>query len=306
MFGPYVLGEAMQRWRPRKDRSRGDEHGSDFEALTREARRLGQKGDWGPKAIQVNTRILEVDPDNLAALTRRARCFFERDDYPAARKDYIRALQLYPGSKLVQEALAKIDRGWDASQERQQRKTARARRRIKRALVDAAELHRLETLTSFEEARALGIAATAANPPSYALAIAAFKKAYALDPRGRLRSGQKPPPGLFEVPIRLARVFRKCGEHYKAQRMYEWILARHDSPTAKVGLAAVHEDKRRHAVALALYEEVLSQNPSDPYALRGIARTLSSLDRPEEAVEAYQRALKRTISSGHAATAVAG
>jgi tetratricopeptide (TPR) repeat protein len=258
----------------------------------REARRLGQKGDWGPKAVQVNTRILELDPDNLPALTRRARCFFEQDDYPAARKDYVRALQLYPASKLVQEALAKIDRGWDASRERKQRRAALARRRIKRALVDAAELHRLETLTSFEEARALGIAASAAEPPNYPLAIAAFKKAYARDPRRKLRSGQKPPPGLFEVPIRLARVFRKSGEHYKAQRMYEWILARHDSPAAKVGLAAVHEDKRRHSVALGLYEEVLSQNPDNPYALRGIARTLSSLDQAEEAVDTYKKSLK--------------
>lgn len=277
-----------------------------LEALMREARRLGQKGDWGPRATQINTRILELDPDNLPALTRRARCFFEQDDYPAARKDYVRVLELYPGSKLVQEALAKIDRGWDASQERKQRKTARARRKIKRALSDAAELRRLETLTSFEDARALGIAATAANPPNYPLAIAAFKKAYALDPRGKLRSGQKPPPGLFEVPIRLARVFRKSGEHYKAQRMYEWILARYDSPAAKVGLAAVHEDKRRHSVALGLYEEVLSQNPDNPYALRGITRTLSSLDRIDEAVEAYGKALERAESPNDAAAAASG
>lgn len=188
-----------------------------------------------------------------------------------------------------------------ASRERKQRRAALARRRIKRALTDAAELHRLETLTSFEEARAMGIAASAADPPNYPLAITALKKAYALDPRRKLRSGQKPPPGLFEVPINLARVFRKSGQHYKAQRMYEWILARHDSPAAKVGLAAVHEDKRRHSVALGLYEEVLSENPNNPYALRGISRTLSSLDRTEEAVEAYEKALEGVENSKGAA-----
>lgn len=89
--------------------------------------------------------------------------------------------------------------------------------------------------------------------------------------REELRSGQKPPPGLFEVPIRLARVFRKCGEHYKAQGMYEWIRARHNSLAAKIGLAAVHEDKRRHSMAHRLYEE---------------------------AFEAYQKALERVENSG--------
>lgn len=274
------MSEARARKRSRPHRPHGDENKDDLEALAREARRLGQKGDWGPEATRLNTEILELDPDNLPALTRRARCYLEQDDYPAAKKDYVRALQLYPGSKLVQEALAKIEREWDASLERKQRRAALARRRIKRALADAAKLRRLETLTSFEEARAVGIAASTATPPNYPLAITAFKRAYALDPRRKLRSGQKPPPGLFGVPIRLARVFRKSGQHYKAQRMYEWILERHDSPAAKVGLAAVHEDKHRHTVALGLYEEVLSQNPNYPYALRGIARTLSSLDRP--------------------------
>lgn len=272
----------------------------------REARRLGKKGDWGSDATRINSRILELDPDNLAALTRRARCYFEQDDYASAREDYRRALEIYPASKLVKENLARIDRQWDASLERKRRKAALDCRRMKQALADAAKLRHLETLTSFEEARAMGIAASEAVPPSYPLAVAAFKKAYALDPRRKLRRGQKPPSGLFEVPVRLARVFRKSGEHYKAQRLYEWILARHASTAAKVGLAAVHEDKRRHAVALKLYEEVLSKEPNNPYALRGIARTLSSLDHAEEAVEAYRKSYLRSRSPGTAAAAADG
>lgn len=108
------------------------------------------------------------------------------------------------------------------------------------------------------------------------------------------------------MPVRLARVFRKSGEHYKAQRLYEWILSRHDSTAAKVGLAAVHEDKGRHAVALTHYEEVLSKEPNNPYALRGIARTLSSLDRAEVAIEAYGKAYLRSRSPGDAAAAADG
>ncbi len=170
--------------------------------LMYEAKRLGQRGEWGPNATSVNSRILELDPDNLAALTRRARCFFEQDDYPAAKKDYEKALQIYPGSKLVKEALAKIDRGWDAARERMQRRAAKARESIKRKRVQAEKLRKVEVTTSFEEARNMGIEAPGSESPNYPLAIAAFKKAYELDPRRKLRPGETPPSGLFEIPTR--------------------------------------------------------------------------------------------------------
>ncbi len=74
--------------------------------------------------------------------------------------------------------------------------------------------------------------------------------------------------------------------------MYEWVLDRHDSPAARVGLAAVHEDDGKHVQALRLYESVLADHPGDAYALRGVARTLANLGRGEEAVEAYTKAGK--------------
>lgn len=131
-----------------------EENESPLETLMREAKRLGNKGDWGPDAIRINSRILELDPNNLAALTRRARCYFEQDDYAAAREDYQRALEIYPASKIVKESLARIEREWEASLERKRRKAALVRRRTKWALADATKLYHLEALTSFEEARA--------------------------------------------------------------------------------------------------------------------------------------------------------
>ncbi len=201
---------------------------------------------------------------------------------------------------------SKIERGWEAARERKQRRAAKTREKIERKRAQAEELRRVEALTTFEEARGVGIEAAGSETPNYTVAIAAFKKAYELDPRRKLKPGKVPPSGLFEIHTRLARVYRVSGQLYQAQRMYEWILERHDSRAAKVGLAAVHEDKGRHSRALGLYEEVLSQNPDNPYALRGIARTLSSLDRTEEAVEAYEKALERAESSKDAAAAVAG
>lgn len=55
----------------------------------------------------------------------------------------------------------------------------------------------MERATDFEGAYALGVAASKASSPNYAVAIAAFKKAYRLDPRRRLRLRRKPDPGLF-------------------------------------------------------------------------------------------------------------
>jgi tetratricopeptide (TPR) repeat protein len=144
-------------------------------------------------------------------------------------------------------------------------------------------------MTGFEEIYALGVASKASSP-NYAVAIAAFKKAYKLDPRRKVRSGKKPDPGLFEVPTRLAAAYRLNGQLYEAQRMYEWVLEHQDSRFARVGLAAVHEDNRKHVQALQLYESVLDRYPSDTYALRGVARTLASLGRVEEATDAYEKA----------------
>ena len=73
--------------------------------LEERARQLGKAGEWGQLALGVNTRILEIDPDNLAALTRRARCNLACDDYPAAKADYERALALGPRSRVQQEDL---------------------------------------------------------------------------------------------------------------------------------------------------------------------------------------------------------
>lgn len=320
-----------------------------LEALEREARRLGQAGKQFAKAVEVNTRILELSPENLPALTRRGLSYLKLDNYPAAKEDLSRALLLYPGSSLVAEALKKIERGWDAAQERARRRAAENRRpavkrkpaekskrqiseqtyrsrEAKRHLVERdkarkravdehtrrrvaeetrrrteRELRSLEQLTGFEEVFALGVAASKASSPNYIVAIAAFKKAYKLDPRRKVTPGRKPDPALFEVPTRLAAAYRLNGQLYEAQKMYEWVLERHESRFARVGLAAVHEDNGKHVQALDLYKSVLAHYPRDAYALRGVARTLASLGRIEEAVEAFEKAVEAGKDRNNAA-----
>lgn len=98
----------------------------------RRARHLGQTGTRMAEAVEVNSRILELAPHNLPALTRRGLAYLKLDNYPAAREDLSRALRLYPGSSLVAEALKKIDRGWDAALERARRGPAEDRKPAKK------------------------------------------------------------------------------------------------------------------------------------------------------------------------------
>lgn len=147
----------------------------------------------------------------------------------------------------------------------------------------------MEAITSFWEAYSLGVATSKGFQPNYPLAEAAFKRAWELGPRENVRRGETD-SGLFEIPTRLARVYRQSGQLDRAQRVYEWVLKKVDSQYAKVGLAAVQEEHGRHAEALELYEEVLAVDPNDSHALRGMAKTLSSLGRIDQAIDTYYRA----------------
>ena len=314
----------------------GEAETPDLEALKRKAVYLGRKEIWGLEGIRLNSRILEVDPDDFGALYRRGKCYEMGDDFPAAKEDYSRALLIKPGTKYAEEALRRIQRGWAEAEERAEKARtkrraearAEAARRAERARARAEEarekkraeerraaaeraraedFRRVEAMVDFEEAYRFGVVVSKGSDPDYELATAAFKKAWELDPRKNYRQGGRPDPGLFEVPTRLARVYRKSGELDLAQRTYEWVLRHNDSRFAKVGLAAVHEDCGKHARALELYEEVLARVPRDSYALRGMAKALSSLGRVEEAVEAYEEAAKVSGGEGRDfAAAVAG
>jgi tetratricopeptide (TPR) repeat protein len=181
-------------------------------------------------------------------------------------------------------------------EQRRQAKEKAARIRVTEEALRRTEekFAALKQLTDFDKIYALGVAASKASPPNYSLAIAAFKKAYRLDPRRKVRSGRKPDPGLFEVPTRLAATYRMNGQVYESKKMYEWVLKHHDSRMVRMELAAAHEDTGKHLKALKLYEESVLSDPHDVRALRGEARTLEELGRGEEAHEAYKRDTRKS------------
>ncbi len=251
---------------------------SDLEALNSAAVNMGQTGNFGLKALLINTRILELSPDDLRALVRRGRCHRERDDFPAAKEDYLRALHISPGNAFVERELREIHAGWDAARERAEARFEREQARAEKERARAEEFRSVREITSFREALAVGIAAGEGETPDYAIAAVALERADELEP-GR--------PGLL---TRLARVYRCKRELDKAEETYRRALRLEDSRFAKVGLAAVLQDKDRPLEAKEMYREVLARYPDDAFALRGLGRTLASLGRYEEATEAFERA----------------
>lgn len=281
--------------------------------LEERAKALGRAGEWGVLALGVNARILQAEPDNLAALTRRARCNLACDDFPAAKADFERALALGPKSRMQREdltrGLAEVEAGWDAAVRRRQKREERRERR-------EGLFREIKAIEGFDEARALGIlyaggirggsgnsAGQGAVGIDRPLAVAAFRKAYRVDPRRRVAEGENPNPGIFEVPTRLGAVYRAMRELDKAAGTYEWVLSHHESAFARVGLAAVREDQGRHEEALRHYEAVLAQKPGDAYALRGMARVLTSLGREEEAIATFERSARFADDAAEAARA---
>ncbi len=142
----------------------------------------------------------------------------------------------------------KVTTGFSAAARRRAREERRREEQERADQVEAAEetlkqaegkFAAVEQLTNFAEAHALGMAASNAPSSDHPLAIAAFKKAYRLDPRRKVRAGEKPDPGLFEVPTKIAAAYRQNGQFHEAQKMCEWVLGHYDSRIARMELATV-------------------------------------------------------------------
>lgn len=233
-------------------------------ALMAAARKLRRQDDWGTEAAEINTKILAIDPDNVAALNRRARCYLEKVDLDAAANDYRRALVLDPENKNIKKAIRDI--------EQELRKERDQNRRIEE----------IRAIKTFAEAYAIGQENKNKPPDRRRLAVEALRQAFRLD---KTKTG---------VLIELAAVHRSLQQRDEAEKIYSWILRRERCLAAKVGLAAIHKDRKRLRDALRLCDEVIAEEPHNPYALRCRAGVLSELDRGTEAAESFGRSFGRS------------
>ncbi len=85
---------------------------------TQEARRLQEllekakqfaRGHYrGPEAIEVNTEILKLDPDQVGSYTRRGTCYLAAGDLDAAQADFKEALALDPNNRIALNRLREL------------------------------------------------------------------------------------------------------------------------------------------------------------------------------------------------------
>jgi tetratricopeptide (TPR) repeat protein len=117
--------------------------------------------------VEANTRILEVEPHNTAALNRRAKCYREQKDFLAAEVDYHRALELGLENANIQNALKEI------------REEARKQR------ADEEYIEKLRTIRTFDEVYAIAKVHKSKSPSKRRIAVEAFKRAFLLDREDR-------------------------------------------------------------------------------------------------------------------------
>lgn len=226
-----------------------------LEQLISRARELALAENWGQEAININVKILELDPKVGEAYTRLARCFDEQENLLGAREMYLQVLNFEPQNKIALNGLSRIEQ--------------------KLKYIDDKQL--VINVNSYEEAFAIGVAARRKN--DITLAIAALKRATELNPT------------MYSLNA-LAGAYRANNDLSIAEKIYNDILSRNNNPASLVGLAAVYRDKGLLRQAQKLCNDVLSQNDKDVYALNCLGAICFDLGQLDIAEDCSTKALK--------------
>lgn len=126
--------------------------------LVRRAERLALAGDWGEEAININTRILELDDRVSGAYTRLARCFREQGNWLGARSRYLQVLSFDRDNVIARNQLCVVER----------------------ELQDRQYLQLVEQIDDYGEAFSIGVAAR--RQGDVKLAVAALRRALKIKP----------------------------------------------------------------------------------------------------------------------------
>ncbi len=219
---------------------------SELDALRQRAVDLVKAHNWGDAALQINERILAIAPDDVDSQLRLAKCHELLDNLQKAHDFYSRALALRPGNRIAENGLERVGQ----------------------------KLHQATRLQDFKKIRSYGHAFSAAQDArrrdDLDSEIAALLRACELERRP-------------EALTMLAAAYRRCQRWAEAEKLYQEALTLHDTPVARVGLAAVYRDQRRLQEARSILERVLRGDPNNGYALRALAGVYSDLEKPDEA-----------------------
>lgn len=225
----------------------------ELDALRQRAVELAKTKNWGDAALQVNERILAIAPHDVDSRLRLAKCHELLGNLQQAHAFYSPALTLRPGNRIAENGLD----------------------RVGQQLRQMNQLEGLRRIGSYGQAFA--VAQDAKRCGDLNREIAALLRACEL--------ARRP-----EALTMLAAAYRRCQRLADAERLYEEALALHDTPVARVGLAAVYRDQGRPQEARSILDKVLRRDPNNGYALRALAGVYSDLEKPEEANRCMARA----------------
>lgn len=239
--------------------------------LRKQAEALALAGEWGERAIEVNTRMLELDDRAADAYTRLGRCFREQGRLEAAREMYLQVLEFDPQNKIATNSLRRSE----ADLQRQAAEE-RARRR-------AEEIQAALAAAGYNELMAVGMSARKRR--QYDLAITAFTRAVELR------------PASVYAWNALGGSCRHSGKLARAQESYRRALALGENPVSLVGLGAVERDLGHYEEAVRLYDAVLLDDPDNAFALNGVGGVYTDMGNLQEAEDCFQRASQ--LADGH-------
>jgi tetratricopeptide (TPR) repeat protein len=129
--------------------------------LEEQAARQGRKGFYGPSAVILNERILELDSGNVSARLRLARCHSEAGNWLGAHECYRQLLALGVGDAALIDEKLKETRSRAAQQlEAERRAEAAAREQEERTGQQRQQfVEEASAIVNFVDARTLAIAA---------------------------------------------------------------------------------------------------------------------------------------------------
>lgn len=247
----------------------GDSLAGKVGPLKDKARDLNRDGDWGPQALEVNTAVARLNPSDVAARTRQARCLRVAGDLDGAKVAYEGALELDPDNANILQAIQEI---LDEAREKRAAEEASERELAHGEAV-------LENLEHCDEALVFARRMRQASPLDLEYTVWIYRRALELD------------EGRLGIAVEMAALIRRSGSSARALRIYERILeASPDYDAALVGKAAALLDTSRIGESLEICNSVLGRTLDEPYARKVKARAHALLGEREESLWQWEQA----------------
>lgn len=242
--------DSMRSHRPSSSRPYRSGGQSELKRLDKRARMLAQGANYSSEALKLNTRILELQPNDAVALSRLVDIYLHWGNKQAAEDLCNLILAHNPFDWRAKNRLDEL------SAERT-RAEDRARKEKGRQTYETQVMQLLTGLIHYEEAFAVGMIASRRH--MYDLAVRVLQLTCKLRQTSAAR-------------VALAAVYRDMRDLRKAEKLLRSVLDDDPCDAAQVTLAAVLCDRGNLDEAYKLGLTVLKRDEQNVYALNAMGR----------------------------------